>query len=147
MQEANWLLTEGLQADGKCAARAIGYRQAMHFLQGCRDDPSHITAGNLVGPSHLLLHHLQPGMPSAMPYVDVSSIAFTIPAESSGAQALLSWQGMKSWKRMKSLSLCSAQHKICTLWLSRHQLTAQPACRFRWCGTSRQLLGNCATDN
>ncbi|CAK0779903.1 hypothetical protein CVIRNUC_004884 [Coccomyxa viridis] len=48
LQEANWLLGEGLQADAKCAARAIGYRQAMLFLQRCRGDPSHVTADNLV---------------------------------------------------------------------------------------------------
>ena len=85
MQEANWLLGEGLQADEKCAARAIGYRQAMLFLQRCRDDPSHITADNLVGPSHLWLPCCQTGMPSAMPYVEGKCSAFTVPAGSSGA--------------------------------------------------------------
>ena len=48
LQEAKWLLDEGLQPDEKCAARAIGYRQAMAFLQRCMEEPSHISAANLV---------------------------------------------------------------------------------------------------
>ncbi|CAL5221867.1 g4129 [Coccomyxa viridis] len=48
LQEAKWLLDEGLLPDEKCAARAIGYRQAMQFLERCQQDPSHITAANLV---------------------------------------------------------------------------------------------------
>ncbi|CAL8468281.1 g7821 [Coccomyxa elongata] len=48
LQEAAWLLEEGLVPEDKCAARAIGYRQAMEFLQRCRADPSHISADSLV---------------------------------------------------------------------------------------------------
>ena len=48
VQEAAWLLDEGMVPEDKCAARAIGYRQAMEFLQRCRADPSHISADSLV---------------------------------------------------------------------------------------------------
>ncbi|KAK9915049.1 hypothetical protein WJX75_004116 [Coccomyxa subellipsoidea] len=48
LQEAAWLLDQGLGPDDKCAARAIGYRQAMDFLQLCRADAAHVTSDNLV---------------------------------------------------------------------------------------------------
>ncbi|EIE19274.1 isopentenyl transferase, partial [Coccomyxa subellipsoidea C-169] len=48
LQEAAWLLDQGLTPDEKCAARAIGYRQAMEFLIRCRADAAHITGDNLV---------------------------------------------------------------------------------------------------
>lgn len=57
VQEAAWLLDEGLVPEDKCAARAIGYRQAMEFLQRCRADASHITADSLV------THHHSPFSP------------------------------------------------------------------------------------
>jgi tRNA dimethylallyltransferase len=47
-QEAHWLLEQGLQPNERCAARAIGYRQAMEFLHKCKADHKHITASNLV---------------------------------------------------------------------------------------------------
>lgn len=47
-QEAQWLLDQGLLPDERCAARAIGYRQAMDFLHSCKADPTRITAPNLV---------------------------------------------------------------------------------------------------
>ena len=117
----------------------------MHFLQRCRDDSSHITADNLVRPSHLLLPQ-QTGMPFAIVVCRWKWYCLSrfLPG-SSGAQALLSWQGVKGWKRMESLGLCSAQQKIGALWLVRHQLTVPCACRFKWCGTCRQLPGSCAT--
>lgn len=52
MQEAAWLLDQGLTPDEKCAARAIGYRQAMEFLHLCREDTAHITADNLASHPH-----------------------------------------------------------------------------------------------
>eukprot|EP00887_Chlorella_sp_A99_P000641 scaffold5.g641.t1 len=38
LREAGMLLAAGLEPNGGCAARAIGYRQAMHFLQRCREE-------------------------------------------------------------------------------------------------------------
>jgi tRNA dimethylallyltransferase len=60
LQEAKRLLDEGLQPDGKCAARAIGYRQAMAFLERCRGDSSRINADNLVTTILLHLLHISP---------------------------------------------------------------------------------------
>ena len=47
-QEAQALLDRGLAADGCCAARAIGYRQALLFLQRCHADVDAATGANLV---------------------------------------------------------------------------------------------------
>lgn len=38
-QEAALLLKAGVQPDSNCASKAIGYRQAMTFLQSLLDDP------------------------------------------------------------------------------------------------------------
>ena len=54
LQEAKWLLDQGLAPDEKCAARAIGYRQAMAFLHRCRLEPGHASPASLVGHAHLL---------------------------------------------------------------------------------------------
>ena len=42
------MLDRGLPVDSCCAARAIGYRQALDFLQRCHADPSAITVDGLV---------------------------------------------------------------------------------------------------
>ena len=42
------LLDRGLAADSCCAARAIGYRQALQFLQRCHVDIGAATGANLV---------------------------------------------------------------------------------------------------
>lgn len=47
-QEAQALLDRGLAADSCCAARAIGYRQALQLLQRCHVDVGAATAANLV---------------------------------------------------------------------------------------------------
>ncbi|KAK9833352.1 hypothetical protein WJX84_005140 [Apatococcus fuscideae] len=48
LQEAKWLLDEGVAQDSNCASRAIGYRQAMQFLEACLADPAHLCKDNLV---------------------------------------------------------------------------------------------------
>ncbi len=42
------MLDRGLPVDSCCAARAIGYRQALDLLQRCHADTSAITAHGLV---------------------------------------------------------------------------------------------------
>jgi len=46
-QEAQGLLDAGLPADSCCAARAIGYRQALDFLQRCHARPDAVSADGL----------------------------------------------------------------------------------------------------
>jgi hypothetical protein len=47
-QEAQLLLDSGLAPGQTMASRAIGYRQAMEFLQACREDAAAATAEALV---------------------------------------------------------------------------------------------------
>lgn len=48
------LLGSGLAPDSNCATRAIGYRQAMVFLQSCLERPEPVTEGDLVSHSMVL---------------------------------------------------------------------------------------------
>jgi len=57
-QEAQALLDAGLPADSCCAARAIGYRQALEFLQRCHAQSDAVSADGLA-------RRLSPGRPSA----------------------------------------------------------------------------------
>ncbi|KAK9826713.1 hypothetical protein WJX81_000524 [Elliptochloris bilobata] len=49
LPETETLLHRGLLADSCCAARAIGYRQALAFLQRCHADVGAATGNGLVG--------------------------------------------------------------------------------------------------
>ena len=42
------MLQAGIAADSNCAARGIGYRQALRFLEACQAEPGHLTAEALV---------------------------------------------------------------------------------------------------
>lgn len=48
LQEAKWMLQQGIQADTNCASRGIGYRQALLALQQWQMQPDGATAQKLV---------------------------------------------------------------------------------------------------
>lgn len=57
VQEAQWLLDQGIQPGSNCASKSIGYCQAMTYLQRCSQDPSLVSAPALVSlPLSLAMH-------------------------------------------------------------------------------------------
>ena len=48
LQESLWLL-DRVSSGQQCAGRAIGYRQALGFLEASIQDESYLTPENLVG--------------------------------------------------------------------------------------------------
>lgn len=48
VQEAQWMLDQGITADTNCASRAIGYRQALLALQHWQAHPADATPQQLV---------------------------------------------------------------------------------------------------
>lgn len=48
VQEAHWMLDQGIQPDSNCASRGIGYRQALAALQHWRAHPGDLQPSQLV---------------------------------------------------------------------------------------------------
>lgn len=48
VQEAQWMLEQGIMADSNCASRGIGYRQALLALQRWQAHPADATPQQLV---------------------------------------------------------------------------------------------------
>lgn len=48
LEEAQWLLDQGIQPGSNCASKSIGYCQAMTYLQRCSQDPSLVSAPALL---------------------------------------------------------------------------------------------------
>lgn len=48
VQEAQWMLDQGIKPDSNCASRGIGYRQALAALQHWHAHPDDVQASQLV---------------------------------------------------------------------------------------------------